>query len=121
MAELVSTGTGTIDVVASRLKAQAMQGMDGGLNPSAIQTNGLDFQGKPLPRGDVAKSIMAVNKAKFIAPDAPDWQQRKISAAPIKTTAGMHSPNKGEKVPNVLNRGTVAPSVVPAKRGNAKR
>lgn len=50
------------------------------------------------------------------------WQTRTISAKALKASPGMRDPNASPaKVPNALNRGTVAPSVKPAPRGNAKR
>ena len=50
-----------------------------------------------------------------------DWQTRKISAAPIKSSPTMRNPNAAPaKIPNVLNRGG-RPSTVAAKAGNAKR
>jgi len=118
MAELVATGTGTVDVIASRLKAEAFYGMNGSAQPSSIRPGD-----PPIKRGTVAKSIMASNKAKFIPPDVPDWQQRKISAASIRASATMKSPNASPaRVPNALSYGApVHPSVRPAKRGAMKR
>jgi hypothetical protein len=123
MADPTDTLATNIQYVGRGLLAEAKTGMNGGLNPSAIQTNGLDFQGKPLPRGTVAKSILAANKAQLAknCADQPDWQSRKISAKPISATPGMKSPDSSAKVPTSLNRGTVAPSVKPAPRGNFKR
>jgi hypothetical protein len=104
-----------IEVVASHMKAEAKQGQNGGLNPSAIQTNGLDFQGKPLPRSTVAASILAANKAKFISPDATGWQQRTVDASPIKANPGTKGPSKGAKVPHVTKRRDKAGNVRPTR------
>jgi len=127
MADLVGTGTGTIEVVG-RLKAEAFTNMNGGKNPSSIQANGLDFQGKPLPYGTVAKSIKAENKAKLAKnyADAPDWQTRPVSSAALKPAFAQKAPNSRVSIPNVLDRTPGAkspgrPSSVPAKRGVAKR
>jgi hypothetical protein len=105
-----------IQFVGRGLKVEAKEGMNGGLNPSAIQTNGLDFQGKPLPRGTVAKSIMAENKAQLAKnyADAPGWQTRTVSAKPIKTT--MKNPNKSPaKVPAANKRADKAGVVRPTR------
>jgi hypothetical protein len=124
MAVLVSTSPGDIDVVASRLKSEAFTNMNGGRNPSAIQTNGKDFQGKPLPYGTVAKSIKAEKKAQLAKnyADVPDWQQRKISAAPLRPAHAQRSPNTRVVIPQKLSYGApVRPSVRPSKLGIFKR
>ena len=108
--------------IGSHFAPEAFTGQNGGLNPSAIQTNGKDFAGKPLPDSTVAKSIKAKNKAKFIRPDDPTWQQRTVIAAPIKAANGMHKADASAKVPDKLSFGApVKSSTQPAKRGNAKR
>jgi hypothetical protein len=98
--------------IGSHIKAEAFTGQNGGLNPSVIKI------GEELPRSTVAKSIMAANNAKGMTrPDQPDWQTRKISAAPIKASPTMKNPNASPaKIPDALNRGSVKPSVKPAKR-----
>lgn len=142
MEDLVSTAPGDVSIVGSKLNPEAKQGQNGGLNPSAIQTNGKDFQGKPLPYSTVAQSIKRANKAQFIPPDDPTWQNRKVSAAPIKAHPGMvPDPNASMtsgKVPmQCMHRstqsrygavtlplgygGAVKPSSVKAKPGNFKR
>lgn len=102
-----------IDVVGSHMAPEAFTGQNGGLNPSSIKI------GEKIPRSTVAKSIIAADGSVSAAPGS--WQTRTVNAAKIKTTPGMKSPDNSAKVPTSLNRGTVAPSVIPAKRGNAKR
>jgi hypothetical protein len=105
----------SIQYIGRGLRAEAKTGQGGGLNPSAIQTNGLDFQGKPLPRSTVAASILAANKAKFISPDATGWQQRTVDASPIKANPGTKGPSKGAKVPHVTKRRDKAGNVRPTR------
>jgi hypothetical protein len=50
-----------------------------------------------------------------------DFQTRTVSSKQYATTPGMKKPDASAKVPTSLNRGSVKPSTVPAKRGNAKR
>jgi hypothetical protein len=118
MAELVATGTGTVDVIASRLKAEAFYGMNGSAQPSSIRAGDA-----PIKRGTIAKSIMAANKANFIPPDVPDWQQRKISAAPLRPAHAQRAPNSRVTIPQRLSYpgAPVHPSVKPAKLGIFKR
>jgi hypothetical protein len=123
MEDIVATAPGDVSIVGSRLNPEAKTGQNGGLNPSSIQTNGRDFQAKPLPYSTVAQSIKAKNKAQFIPPDDPTWQNRKVSAAPIKPACGMHDPNANTgKVPSSLGYGApVKPSSTKAKPGIFKR
>jgi hypothetical protein len=124
MEDIVATAPGDILVTGSKLNPEAKTGQNGGLNPSAIQTNGKDFQGKPLPYSTVAQSIKATNKAQFIPEDDPTWQNRKVSAAPIKATAGMKRQQTGTigTLPKSLGYGPDVPqSVKPAKLGIFKR
>jgi hypothetical protein len=123
MEDIVATAPGDILVTGSKLNPEAKTGQNGGLNPSAIQTNGKDFQGKPLPYSTVAQSIKRANKAQFIPPDDPTWQNRKVSAAPIKPACGMRDPNANNgKVPSSLSYGgAVKPSSVKAKLGIFRR
>lgn len=110
--------TTNVQFIGHGLRAEAKTGMNGGLNPSAVRTDGLDFQGKPLPRGTVAQSIMRENKAKHTRPDDPTWQQRQISAAPIATTPGMRNVNASPaKVPAANVRKATTDGVVrPVRR-----
>lgn len=107
-----------IDVTGSHMRSDAFYGQNGSAQPSSIRPGD-----PPIKRSQVAQSIMAENNAKGMPkPDQPDWQMRKINAAPIKASPTMHDPNKGEKVPSSLNYGApVKPSTVPAAKGNFKR
>jgi len=88
----------------SRLIAEAFTGQNGGLNPSAIQANGLDFQGKPLPRSTVAKSIMSENKAQLARNYAvgPDSQTRKLTGKNVHPS--MKGAAAGGTVPPIADR-----------------
>jgi hypothetical protein len=106
------------DIVGSRMRSDAFYGQNGSAQPSSIRP------GDPaIKRSQVAESILAANNARGMTkPDAPDWQTRKISAAPIKASPTMRSRSgEGGKIPTSLNRGVVAPSVKPAKAGAMKR
>jgi len=86
------------------LRAEAMQGMNGGKNPSAIQANGLDFQGKPLQRGTVAKSIIAADGS-VNAASAVNSQTRELTGKNVKAHPFMKGAAPGGKIPSVLDRG----------------
>jgi hypothetical protein len=109
----VDTLAGNIQYVGRGLRVEAYAGMNGDPEASSL------LPGQQVRRGTVAKKIMAGTQVNVPGSNA---QTRTVSAKPIKVSPTMHSPNKStDKVPTSLNRGTVAPSVKPAKAGSFKR
>jgi hypothetical protein len=115
MSDPADTLATNIQYIGHGLRVEAKTGQNGGLNPSVIKTN------EKLPRSTVAKSIIAADSSVSPAP----WvgQTRKVSAAPLRPAHAQKSPTSPAKIPSVLDRsgGGSRPSVVPTKRGNAKR
>ena len=77
----------------------------------------------PAQARKVSKTYASLASDSTNATAAP-WadQTRTISAKPIKTTPTMRSRNgEGGKIPTSLNRGSVKPSVKPARKGNMAR
>jgi hypothetical protein len=105
-----------IQIVGSRMRADAMYGQNGQDTPSSIQI------GTPIKRSLVAQSIVEENHAKLPSEKAPDWQTRKIDASPIRPAPTMKNPNKSPaKIPGALLSRSVPPSVKPATKGDYKR
>jgi hypothetical protein len=90
-------------------------GDNGYQGPSSIQIG-------QVPKVSKQYASLATKTPNINADGDKDWQKRKISTAPIKSSPTMRNPNASPaKVPTTLLSRSVPPSVQPAKKGSYKR